>query len=326
MTSTEPGLPASPLLASDLDLLTEALRPRAVELRRYLSWARNHQADPATRIEVAEQLSLALSAAFAGDHAAAETCIGYAELALGPWRTERAARAVEAEAAQQAVAAGAAERRLRKLRAAATAEGGSGAMTDTIAVITGGLSGAVPVTSPGPYLVIATDGSYAGKYYGFAYVASDGRWGVRGGHGGADPCGSLIAELAAAGMGAACVRRAVGGVLAVDSRVALGWLARWRSGCWDLPPVDGGDADAPSASAKRRQGWLSAAAGEVRRRPYMEAVHVPGHRGHHLNEAADILAKLARRWRSGEDQASPEQMLARIEAQCTAFLRSWHGA
>lgn len=310
----------TPPLASDLDLFGEPLRPRAVELRRYLArtWDRG---SPADRAAVAEQLSLALTAAFAGDQAAAEACLAAAETVTGPWRAAAAARAAEAAAAQKLTAAAAAERRLARLRAAVAAEGERGTVTtDTIAVINGGLSGRLPVAGPDPYLVIATDGSYSGRYYGWAYLTSDGRWGARGGLGGPDPSGSLIAELAAAGLAAAGAARRAEGVLAVDSRAALGWLSRWRSGCGELPGIDG-----DHARDRRRRGWVASAAAEIRRRPGLDAVHIPGHRGHHLNEAADILAKMARRWRSGEDQATPDQMTARIGEVCAAFLRSWYG-
>jgi len=322
VTDTQPP-PAPGLLASDLDLLAEPLRDRAVELRRYLSWARTSgAADPAARVAVADQLSLALDAAFAGDQAAAQACIDVAEMAAGPWREQRAARHAAAMAEQNAEAMTKAERRMRKLRARVSAEGGAQPVTDTVALIGAGMSGRVPVADPDPYLVIATDGSYAKKYYGWAYLASDGRWGARGGLGGADPSGALIAELAGVGMGASW---AAGGrpgmvLLAVDSRAALDWVTRWRAGDEELPAVEG-----DTAQDQRRRAWVAAAAGDIRRRPGLAAVHVPGHRGHHLNEAADMLAKMARRWRAGEDQATPEQMNTRIEAVCSTFLRSWYG-
>jgi ribonuclease HI len=313
--TTPAGLPPGALLAADLDLLSEPLRVRATELRRYLNWSRGKD-DHAARRHVADQLSLALTAAFAGDQSAAAACITGAETAAGPWRAERAARHAAEQAAQQAAATA---RRIPRLRRAVAADGDVRPVTDTIAIINGGLTGCVPVAVPDPYLVIATDGSYSGQYYGWAYLGCDGRWGVRAGRGGADPSGGLIAELSAAGMAAGQSRRGVEGVLAVDSRAALGWLARWRARDGTVPVVEG-----DGALVRRRRGWVSDAAKQVALAPYLDAVHVFGHRGHHLNEAADILAKMARRWRSGEDVTTPEQMTARIGSVCSAFLRSWY--
>jgi ribonuclease HI len=315
------GQPPGPFC--DLDLLGD-LQPRGQELRRFIVRSRKRDDDPAARRAVAEQLSLAVDAAFAGDMAAAAACLDAGDLAAGPWRLAAAARAAANDDANRARSAAARDiaraARLARLRAELKGEGEK-TVTDTVAVINAGLSGRIDLGHPPDLdLVVASDGSYGGVYAGWAYVTSAGRWGIRAARIGGDapglPGGSLAAELLAAGMAAGRVTGTA--VLVTDNEGALAWLARWRAGDLALPVT--------ATKQSRRRVLLGEAAEQIRRHPGVTAVHVYGHRGHQLNEAADMLAKLARRWRAGLDRATPEEMTARVSGVCAAFLKSWYGA
>jgi len=52
--------------------------------------------------------------------------------------------------------------------------------------------------------------------------------------------------------------------------------------------------------------------------------HVKGHAGHVLNEAADALAKIARRWLRSSEKPGRDAMTARAADFAAAFLATWH--
>lgn len=169
-------------------------------------------------------------------------------------------------------------------------------------------------------LVAATDAGYKNKAAGIAFVASDGRWGLK--HWVAnprlDPTGParvLIMELRAV----ALLWEAPGGQLPdtvlIDSTKAISYLRSWQSGHVERMPH--GYSLRPRFGAHDTP-TLVRLAGLMAANPHIEIAHVHSHRGHPLNEAADSLASIARR---GEPAA---QTRARAIGQLEAFLPVWH--
>jgi ribonuclease HI len=52
-------------------------------------------------------------------------------------------------------------------------------------------------------------------------------------------------------------------------------------------------------------------------------LHVKGHAGHLLNEAADTLAKVARQWLRNNEHLDRAAMTARATDLAAAFLTTW---
>jgi ribonuclease HI len=171
-------------------------------------------------------------------------------------------------------------------------------------------------------LVAATDASWKNRAAGIAYVASDGRFGLRGRVADRlDPTGParvLINEL-----------RAVEFLLSdpnlgtdpmtvlVDSTGALSYLRLWRTGDTDsLPP---GYSLRPRARGTRPT--LVRLAERVATLRHVSYQHVRGHTGHLLNEAADALSAMARR-----RLREPFDHRARARDLVDAFLAEWHTA
>lgn len=152
-----------------------------------------------------------------------------------------------------------------------------------------------------PY-VVATDGSAVktrGKtdwHTGFGWVASDGTWQL-----GACPIpvelagrsGALVSELRAI-YHAAHTRLPDGAVALVsDCEQALRYLDSWSRGdVGRMPPgYVGSGSHAPMLHRLARLVYAN--------RERIAWTLVRGHRGHLLNEAADSLAGIGRRWCSG---------------------------
>jgi ribonuclease HI len=304
-----------------LDLLDEPLRERAVALRRLL-----RKPGRTGRIEIAELVSDAADAAFAGDQSAAAACLDRAEQFAGPLAAE-AALALEAHDA----AAAAAQEQQDAARAAWLASRDAArARGKASTVIKAGIAGQVrtpPATGP---VVVATDGSYRAPHYGWAYITSGGQWGCAASVFGstAAPDGhqaSLYAELRAAGLAAAHVDGPA--VFLTDSIAAIGLLRSWQAGDVTRMPVP---QDASRAStetlrlAAKRRAALTGIAATIAGRPALQFAHVYGHRGHLLNEAADMLAKMAHRWLTAGPSVTQATMTAKADDLAAAFLRAWH--
>jgi hypothetical protein len=167
-------------------------------------------------------------------------------------------------------------------------------------------------------IVAATDASWKGAAGGYAYVTSDGRWGLRS-HSryNLDPTGpsrALVNELRAvefllAAVDAPGLRLTV----LIDSAPALGYLAFWRSGDTDRMPR--GYSLRPRSTG---QPTLVRLAERVSRTSVVFR-HVKGHDGHPLNEAADSLSAMARRWVTGHFDVTE-----RAAGLVAAFVRDWH--
>jgi ribonuclease HI len=150
------------------------------------------------------------------------------------------------------------------------------------------------------------------------YLVSDGHWGMRGWRTSRlDPTGHskvLVTELRAIEF---MLARFASGPLTVlvDSTSALHHLRLWQQGAVDVMPA-GYDLRARHGG---RKPTLVRLAVRVSGRPDLTFRHVKGHSGHLLNEAADSLAKIARRRvQSTFDATSTAEDLA------ASFLTSWH--
>ncbi len=287
------------------DLLGEPWRAQVTALRRYVRRTRD--------VRVAELLSLAFEEASRGDAGAAGRHIAAAAL-LG---TGSPAATGDAAAPGVGVplprAAGPSARRspLTEPRRTAT-------------IIRRPLTGRTRVTGTGPVL-IATDGSSSGdgNHCSWAFIATSGHWGCQAGDYRHDNVngrsGALIAELRAAHLALGCVAGPV--TLLIDSLIALRYLRAWRRGetgrmppQYDLHPRHAGATPALVTLAE----LVSA------RRDELALAHVKGHAGHTLNEGADLLATIARRWVAAAETLPQKAMQAEAADIAATFLAQWH--
>jgi len=276
------GPPGDPQLEGPLE---EPWRSQVTALRRYVRRARD------TR--VADLLSRALDAAGSGDTDAAYRHITAAGLLAGdalagpPAGPGTTGARVAVPRPRAAAPAPSPPRRAATIirkpltgRALATAAGPAG---------------------PAPVLV-ATDGSSSGDgcHCSWAFIATSGHWGCQAGDYRRDNVngrsGALIAELRAAHLALRCVAGPV--TLLTDSTIALRYLRAWQHGAtgrmppqYDLHPRRAGAAPALVTLAE----LVSS------RRDELTFAHVKGHAGHTLNEGADLLATIARRWVAATD-------------------------
>jgi ribonuclease HI len=276
------------------ELLGEPWRAQVSALRRYVRKTRD--------VRVAELLSLAFEAAAGGDTDGAGEHVAAAQLIAGPQQTP----------------AGSAVPRPRTPASPQTAP------RRTATVIRRPLTGQTRVTGAGPVL-IATDGSSSGdgNHCSWAFIATSGHWGCQAGDYRHDNVngrsGALIAELRAAYLALRCVPGP--STLLVDSIIALRYLHAWRRGQtsrmppqYDLHPRHAGAAPA-----------LVDLAGLVcARRDELSLAHVKGHAGHTLNEGADLLATIARRWVTAAETLPQKAMRAEAADIAATFLAQWH--
>ena len=296
------------------ELLGEPWRAQVSQLRRYLRKTRD--------LQVAELLCLAFEAAVRGDAGAAHGHLTTAGLLAAP----SPALAAPLDEKPRSPVAGTA---LVSAQARAPASPSPPAATrQTAAVIRKPLTGQARVaaaTPAGPVL-IATDGSCSGdgRHCSWAFIATSGHWGCQAGdyrndnvNGGS---GALIAELRAVYL---ALRFVVGPVtLLVDSTIALRYLRAWQHGQtgrmppqYDLHPRRQGTAPA-----------LVTLAGLVRARAHeLTLAHVKAHAGHTLNEGADLLATIARRWVAATEILPQKAMRAEAADIAATFLAQWHG-
>jgi ribonuclease HI len=280
------------------ELLGEPWRAQVTQLRRYVRKTRD--------VGVAELLSLAFEAVVSGDADAAGRHLADAGLLA----------TLPCVAVQPSPAAGAAP--------VSGPVGSPPAPRRTAAVIRKPLTGQVRVSSAGAVL-IATDGSCSGdgRHCSWAFLATDGHWGCQAGdyrhdnvHGGS---GALIAELRAAYLALRFVAGPV--TLLVDSTIALRYLRLWQRGetgrmppQYDLHPRRQGTAPALVTLA-----CLVRARGDE-----LTTAHVKGHAGHTLNEGADLLATIARRWVAASETLPQKAMRAEAADIAATFLAQWH--
>ncbi|MEV6373608.1 ribonuclease HI [Micromonospora musae] len=169
-------------------------------------------------------------------------------------------------------------------------------------------------------LIAATDASWKGRAGGIGYIASDGRYGLCSRYPGrVDPTGNsrvLVSELRAVEfLLTAYDTPPVGMTVLVDSLPALSYLHRWQDGETEAMP-DGYDLR-PRYSALKPT--LIRLAELVASRTDLTFTHVKAHAHHALNEAADSLARMARR-----RVEEPFDVRQRAHALVEAFLRDWH--
>ena len=162
-----------------------------------------------------------------------------------------------------------------------------------------------------------------------ADVATNGSWGLAGGvfGGQRDPTGpsaAAVNELRAAHMALRELEGTDQVVILADSKVAIRYLAEWRSGRVAAMP-SGYDLRARSGIRRTSSTpTLVQLAELVSRHRDLKLLHVNGHQGHELNEAADALAKLGRRCIAGEQDGNDASLTARAAALAAGFLRAWH--
>ena len=282
------------------DLLGEPWRPQVTALRRYVRKTRD--------LRVADLLSLAFEAAARGDPDAAGRHVAAALLAAGP---AVAAPGVAVPLPRAAALTLAQRSPLAELRRTAT-------------IIRRPLTGRARVTATGPVL-IATDGSSSGdgSHCAWAFIATSGYWGCQAGDYRHDNVngrsGALVAELRAVYLALGCVAGPV--TLLIDSLIALRYLHAWRRGDtgrmppqYDLHPRHAGAAPALVTLAE----LVSARRGEL------ALAHVKGHAGHTLNEGADLLATIARRWVAAAETLPEKTMQAEAADIAATFLAQWH--
>jgi ribonuclease HI len=280
------------------DLLGEPWRARATALRRHVRKTRD--------VRVAELLSLAFEAAVSGDTDAAGRHVAAAAL-LDPTAPPRDT--------------------VPRPRAAAPAPASGRSQTEprrTATIIRRPLTGQARVTATGPVL-IATDGSSSGdgKHCSWAFIATSGHWGCQAGDYRHDNVngrsGALIAELRATYL---ALRYVPGpATLLVDSIIALRYLHAWQRGNtgrmppqYDLHPRHAGTAPA----------LVTLADLVSTRRDELALAHVKGHAGHTLNEGADLLATIARRWVAAAETLPQTAMQTEAADIAATFLAHWH--
>jgi ribonuclease HI len=286
------------------DLLGEPWRAQVTALRRYVRKTRD--------VRVAELLSLAFEAAAGGDPDAAVRHVAAALIGIGPPASPGPAGAPGA-AVPLPRAVGLSAQRSPPAEPRRTAT-----------IIRRPLTGRARVAVTGRVL-IATDGSSSGdgSHCSWAFIATSGHWGCQAGDYRHDNVngrsGALIAELRAADLALGCVAGPV--TLLIDSLIALRYLHAWRRGetsrmppQYDLHPRHAGAAPALVTLAE----LVSARRGEL------ALVHVKGHAGHTLNEGADLLATIARRWVAAAETLPQKAMQAEAADIAATFLAQWH--
>lgn len=167
-------------------------------------------------------------------------------------------------------------------------------------------------------VIAATDASWKKDVGGLGYITTTGRWGYRGRSADRnDPTGParvLVSELRAVELLLSELGDVPDLLLLVDSRRALTFLRTWQCGRTDAMP-EGYDL------RPRRSGapTLVRLAERVAALPGLRMEHVKGHSGHPLNEAADSLAKIARR-----RMTEPFDAVGRAADLAASFLLTWH--
>jgi len=107
----------------------------------------------------------------------------------------------------------------------------------------------------------------------------------------------------------------------LDSTGALGFLQAWQAGDTDQMPA-GYSLRARTGRAGGKPTLVLLAEVVAQGGGELRFAHVKGHAGELLNEAADTLAGLARRWYCRPSMLGQEAMTAKAADIAAAFLRS----
>ena len=181
-----------------------------------------------------------------------------------------------------------------------------------------------PQTPPPPPdlspLTVATDGSVRGSFTGFGWLASNGRFGMLGFRHSRTQVGTnvvLISELRAIGDAVRKLRyRPL--TLVSDSRLAIRMVTRWMNEDDVLPPGYTTErADGKPAGLVTARQLIHA------QRDRITPLWVKGHQGEPLNEGADALARLARRYAAGASDLTPAEYHRRAEGLAEAFCKEF---
>jgi ribonuclease HI len=181
-----------------------------------------------------------------------------------------------------------------------------------------------PSTPPPPPdlspLTVATDGSVRRSVTGFGWLASDGQFGMLGFRHRRVQIGTqvvLISELRAIGDAVRKLRyRPL--TLVSDSKLAIGMVMRWMNGDDLLPHGYTTDrADGKPAGLAMARELIYAQRGRI------TPLWVKGHQGEPLNEGADALARLARRYAAGPCDLAPAEYRGRAEGLAEAFSKEF---
>jgi ribonuclease HI len=181
----------------------------------------------------------------------------------------------------------------------------------------------LPAASPAPDLsplTVATDGSVRGSFTGLGWLACNGEFGLLGFRHSRTQVRKmrvLISELLAIGD---TVRKLQHRplTLIIDSMSAIRMVTRWMNGDDVLPP------GYTTERANGKPGGLVAARQLIyQQRNRITAVWVKGHQGEALNEGADALARLARRYAAGPCDLTPAEYHRRAEGLAEAFSKEF---
>lgn len=290
---------------ASLDLLAGPLRERALRLRRYVLSARRD-------VGIAEAVSLAFDAGYAGDQRAAETMLARAEELAQHTRSARrppppwklVSRGMHGQLLTPATKRASAV----DLRRSPSRDEHAGRHRP---------------------LIVATDASYKSRFAGWGYVSGDGHWGCSGmpTRGRLNPTGksgAMVSELRAVYMAMSDLKEVTEMTLLLDSLAAIRFLNMWKGGNVDEMPD--GYSLRPRFTSAGATGTptLVKLAHDVAARPGLTFNHVPGHSGHPLNEAADGLAHFARRCMCGDQDGDELALRKRATGLVAAFLYTWH--
>lgn len=167
-----------------------------------------------------------------------------------------------------------------------------------------------------PALTVAADGSVRGRFCGYAWLASDGQYGLQGRIDSRTVIGrraSMVAELRAIDD---AVRRLTRRHLTVycDNSYAVSMARKWMDGQEILP--EGYRTDRATG---RQAGLVIAQCRLHRNTARLDIRWARGHRGEPLNEGADALARLASRYVKGDSGLTPAQYRERAQGLADAF-------
>jgi ribonuclease HI len=181
-----------------------------------------------------------------------------------------------------------------------------------------------PETAPPPPdltpLTVATDGSVRGRVTGFGWLASNGQFGMLGFRHRRKQVGPqvvLISELRAIGDAVRKLRHRPL-TLVSDSKLAIEMVTQWMNGEDALPR--GYTTERPDG---KPAGLVAARELMHTQRNRITAVWAKGHQGEALNEGADALARLARRYAAGPCDLTPAEYHRRAGGLAEAFAKEF---
>lgn len=167
-----------------------------------------------------------------------------------------------------------------------------------------------------PALTVAADGSVRGRFGGYGWLASDGRYGLQGRIDSRTFIGcraSMVAELRAIDD---AVRKVPGRRLNIfcDNSYAVSMARKWMDGQQILP-----EGYRTERAAGKTAGLLIAQRRLHLNRARIDIRWTRSHQGEPLNEGADALARLASRYIRGDSGLSPTEYRRRARGLAEAF-------